>query len=61
MNPRRPLASIDELAAYLQVPVQTIYRWNSRRTGPKFTKLGRHVRYLWEDIDRWVKNSPTFG
>lgn len=54
-NNRRPMLTVEELAAYLQVPKQTVYRWNTRGTGPQFRHVGRYVRYHWEDIDKWVE------
>lgn len=55
-NDRRPMLTVTEVAAYLQVPEATVYRWNTRGTGPRPWKVGRHVRYRWDDIDAWVEN-----
>ena len=51
-----PLMTVDDLATYLQVPVQTVYRWNTRGTGPRPLRVGRHVRYRLSDVDAWVEN-----
>jgi excisionase family DNA binding protein len=51
---RRRLATVSELAEYLGVPVQTVYGWNTKGTGPKAIKAGRYVRYRWDDIERWL-------
>jgi len=51
---RRPLASIEDVAGYLGVPVATLYRWRSRREGPPGFRIGRHVRYRWADVETWV-------
>lgn len=53
MQPK--LLTVDELAAYLDVPVWTIYAWNTRGTGPKRSKIGRHVRYRLRDVDLWLE------
>lgn len=55
MSARRPLASVDEVSAYLAVPVQTLYTWRKRDTGPKGFRVGRHIRYYWADVDAWVE------
>lgn len=50
----RRLLSPGELASYLGLPVATIYRWRSRGDGPCGMRVGRHVRYRVEDVDRWL-------
>ncbi len=47
------LASPEQLSAFLQVPVKTIYRWRSSGEGPPAIKVGRHLRFRWADIDEW--------
>lgn len=51
-----PTDVLDErqLAAELQIPVRTLSQWRYRKVGPPYSKLGRHVRYLRADVDRWV-------
>ncbi|MEO3842756.1 helix-turn-helix domain-containing protein [Streptomyces sp. B22F1] len=56
---RRPLASPEELSAYLGVPLGTLYSWNHRGVGPKATKVGRHLRYRWQEVDAWVDAQTT--
>ena len=51
---RRPLASPKELSEFLGVPVDTLYQWNHRGTGPKAHKVGRHLRYRWQEVDAWL-------
>jgi predicted DNA-binding transcriptional regulator AlpA len=53
----RELLSPVELAAYLGVPLKTVYKWQSSspRYGPRCFKVGRHVRYRRGDIDRWLE------
>jgi excisionase family DNA binding protein len=50
----RRLLSPDELASYLGVPRATVYRWRSRREGPCGIRVGRHIRYRLEEVDRWL-------
>lgn len=49
-----PLMGADDLAAYLQVPLQTVYAWSSRGLGPTPLKVGRHLRYRREDVAAWL-------
>ena len=54
MSTLDPLLSVQDLAAYLDVPVATIYAWRYRRQGPTGFKVGRHLRYRKSDVDRWI-------
>lgn len=51
------LATVKDLAEYTGVPVKTVYEWNSKGHGPKVLKVGRHVRYRWVDIEKWLEGS----
>ncbi len=53
--PRRPLATAQEVAEYLGVPVATVYQWKYRGNGPKMIKVGRHLRARWEDVDAYLE------
>jgi excisionase family DNA binding protein len=53
-GPRRPLAKREEVAEYLQLPVKTLARWASLGIGPPYQKIGRHTRYRWADVERWL-------
>jgi excisionase family DNA binding protein len=55
--PERHL-TVPELAARLQVPVETIYGWNRTGKGPEYLRVGRHVRYRLTDVITW-ENSRT--
>ena len=49
------LLSPHEVAAFLGVPLQTIYRWRYRREGPLGYRVGRHVRYRVGDVEQWLE------
>lgn len=49
------LLTVDDLAQYLSVPRQTIYRWNHTGDGPPPLKVGRHRRYRRRDVERWLE------
>ncbi len=51
---RRALATPPEVAAYLGVPEKTLTQWRYLRKGPRWAPVGRHVRYRWEDVEKWL-------
>ena len=54
---RRPLATAEQVAAYLGIPKQTVYTWRAAGEGPPAVKIGRkHLRFLWADVDAWVES-----
>ena len=44
----------DELAAFLGIPLRTIYRWRSRHEGPLSYRVGRHIRYRLDEVEQWL-------
>ncbi len=52
---RPRLLGIPDLAAYLGIPVATLYVWRSNGLGPPGIKVGRHVRYRREDVEEWLE------
>lgn len=44
---------IEALAEREGVPKRTVERWNSRGGGPRYMKIGRHVRYRLNDVIEW--------
>jgi predicted DNA-binding transcriptional regulator AlpA len=50
------LWTIEDLAEFLGVPVQTIYDWRTRGYGPLGMKVGRYVRYRQEDVVTWLND-----
>jgi excisionase family DNA binding protein len=44
-----------DVAELLGVPVGTLRRWRYVGKGPPSFRVGRHVKYLAEDIDRWLQ------
>lgn len=49
------LWSVDDVASYLRVPVETLYRWRKVKYGPPAARVGRHLRYDPADVRAWVK------
>lgn len=44
-----------EAATFLKVPARTLDAWRNRRIGPKYLKVGRHVRYRTSDLSEWLE------
>ena len=44
------LWGVHDVAAYLDVPEQTVYQWRTKRYGPPGVKVGRYVKYRPEDV-----------
>ncbi|MEU5668965.1 helix-turn-helix domain-containing protein [Micromonospora sp. NPDC047753] len=61
MSERRPLATPEQVAEYLGVPIQTLYQWRHRSVGPRGSKVGRHVRYRWDDVEKWLDDQAKVG
>lgn len=53
---RRPLATPPEVSEYLGVPVTTLMDWRYRKVGPPSIRVGRHVRYRWEAVEKWLND-----
>ena len=55
-----PLWSVDDVAEYLRVPVQTLYSWRAKGAGPKARRVGKYLRYRPEDVIAWF-DGPDAG
>jgi excisionase family DNA binding protein len=49
-----PLWTTQDVANYLQVPVQTLYSWRVQGYGPRARRIGKHLRYRPEDVTTWL-------
>ncbi|WP_419587908.1 methylation-associated defense system helix-turn-helix domain-containing protein MAD1 [Thiolapillus sp.] len=47
--------SVDEIAAYLGIKRDTVYKWIERKQMPAH-KVGRLWKFRKEEVDRWVRN-----
>ncbi len=45
-----------EVADLLGVPVDTIYQWRYKGTGPPGFRVGRHLRFDPRAVQRWVES-----
>jgi excisionase family DNA binding protein len=53
------LWTVEDVADFLGVPVQTLYHWRHRGYGPKGRRIGRYVRYKRTDVLAWVDSRPS--
>ncbi|MEU6160751.1 helix-turn-helix domain-containing protein [Streptomyces sp. NPDC047130] len=51
--PSRYLTPMD-LADLVGVPLETVYQWRRKGTGPRGFRVGRHLRFDPEDVRLWV-------
>jgi excisionase family DNA binding protein len=49
-----PLWSVEQVSAYLGVPVKTLYQWKWRGEGPPVRKVGRWLRYDPTAVQAWA-------
>ena len=49
-----PLLSVEDLAAYLGVPRQTIYDWRVTGRGPRGYRVGKRLRFTAADVRAWL-------
>ena len=52
-----PLLSVEEVAEYLGVPVNTLYQWRHKGTGPTAFRVGRFLRYDPADVRAWLASN----
>jgi Helix-turn-helix domain len=48
------LWNVQDVSAFLGVPVPTLHQWRYLGTGPEAFKVGRHLRYDPETVRRWL-------
>lgn len=48
------LLSVEEVADFLGVPVNTLYQWRHKGTGPQAYRVGRHLRYDLTSVRAWL-------
>ncbi|MFK0234250.1 helix-turn-helix transcriptional regulator [Streptomyces vinaceus] len=44
----------DDVAELLAVPLETLYQWRKKRTGPPGFRVGKHTRYDPIDVYTWI-------
>ncbi|WP_327369009.1 helix-turn-helix transcriptional regulator [Streptomyces sp. NBC_01217] len=46
----------EDIAALFSVPLETVYVWRKKRTGPPGFRIGKHLRYDPEAVQAWTAN-----
>jgi excisionase family DNA binding protein len=44
----------EDLASLFGVPLETVYQWRRKRTGPPGFRVGRHLRYDPAAVSQWI-------
>jgi excisionase family DNA binding protein len=44
-----------ELADLLEIPQRTPGQWRYLGKGPRYVRVGRHVRYRRTDVEAWIE------
>ncbi|MBP8534285.1 helix-turn-helix domain-containing protein [Streptomyces sp. MK37H] len=45
----------DDIAELFEVPLETVYQWRKKRTGPPGFRIGKHLRYDPADVQHYVR------
>jgi excisionase family DNA binding protein len=53
-TPDAPMLTPAQVAAILAVPEGTLQAWRVNGTGPRWVRVGRHVRYPRAELELWV-------
>jgi excisionase family DNA binding protein len=54
MSELPPIATPDEVAAYLRTSVETLKSWRYHGRGPRYTKSGKNVLYRRRDVETYL-------
>ncbi|MFD8887574.1 helix-turn-helix domain-containing protein [Streptomyces erythrochromogenes] len=46
----------DDIAELLAVPLETVYQWRKKRTGPPGFRVGKHLRYDPTAVRGWIND-----
>ncbi|MFC9479475.1 helix-turn-helix transcriptional regulator [Streptomyces griseus] len=44
----------EDIAALLSVPLETVYAWRKKHTGPPGFRIGKHLRYDPTAVHAWI-------
>ena len=49
-----PLMAVHDLAAYLGIPISTVYDWRVHGKGPTAYRFGKHLKFAISDVRAWI-------
>ncbi|MFD0001765.1 helix-turn-helix transcriptional regulator [Streptomyces sp. NPDC127178] len=49
----------DDIAELFEVPLETVYQWRRKRTGPPGFRIGKYLRYDPADVRAYVAQRKT--
>ncbi|MEV6999315.1 helix-turn-helix domain-containing protein [Streptomyces sp. NPDC093982] len=49
----------DDIAELFEVPLETVYQWRRKRTGPPGFRIGKYLRYDPADVRAYVSQRKT--
>jgi len=49
----------EDIASLFAVPIETVYAWRKRRTGPPAFRVGRHLRYDPTAVHTWTQQQTA--
>ncbi|WP_328783315.1 helix-turn-helix domain-containing protein [Streptomyces canus] len=49
----------DDIAEMFGVPLETVYQWRRKRTGPPGFRIGKHLRYDPADVRTYVSQRKS--
>jgi predicted DNA-binding transcriptional regulator AlpA len=60
-DPEMPdrLWTVQDVSAYLNIPVDSLYQWRSEGHGPPGRRMGKRLRYRPQDVRDWVASLST--
>jgi excisionase family DNA binding protein len=50
----KPFVTTEELAAFLGVTPNCVYKWRLEGRGPAYLKVSSRVRYARDDVQAWL-------
>jgi hypothetical protein len=54
MNADEKTWTPQDVSEFLRVPIDTLYRWRYLGVGPNAYRVGKHLRYLPDEVRAWL-------
>ncbi|MFF3553463.1 helix-turn-helix domain-containing protein [Streptomyces tsukubensis] len=49
----------EDIAVLFRVPLETVYQWRKKRSGPPGFRIGKHLRYDPTAVHDWVTHQSS--